>query len=592
MSAANWIELGSVVVAVAVLCPLVGSYLARVYASPDAERPVGKPFGDGLFSAVERPIYRLCGIDPQGEQRWTTYAYSLLAFSLVSVLVLYAQLRLQQHLLLNPDHYAGLPPALSFNTAISFLTNTNWQNYGDGVIAQFTQMAGLAFHNFVSAATGAAVAVALVRGFTRRKAGTIGNFWVDLIRTCTRVLLPLAFVGALVLASQGVIQNLHASRTVTTVAGASQTIPGGPVASQEAIKEGGQNGGGYFAANSIHPFENPNPITNWLEILLILLIPFSFPFAFGKLAGDRKQGWVIFAAMFTLWVLSAFLAMTFEARGSPSLTAAGVNQAATATQGGGNLEGKDVRIGAGTCGLFVASTTGTSTGAVDCQHDSLTPLGGGVALVDIMLGEISPGGTGSGLYGMLVFALLAVFIAGLMVGRTPEYLGKKIQAPEMKLVVLYILFVPMVILVFAGATVVADHVVRSDVLNATSITTTRGVAAHSPHGLTEIVYAYTSAANNNGSAFGGLNGNTDWFNITLAVCMFVGRFFLMIPVLGIAGSLGRKQLTPATAGTFPTGTPLFTGLLVGVVVIVVGLTFFPVVALGPVVEHLIGHFPL
>ena len=570
MSTANWVELASVVVAIAVLAPLGGTYLAKVFGG-------GKAPGDRVFDAIERPIYRVCGINPEGEQRWTVYAFSLLAFSMVSVLVLYAQLRLQGHLLLNPDHYGGLKPALSFNTAVSFLTNTNWQNYGDGVISQLTQMAGLAFHNFVSAATGAAVAIALIRGLTRRKSQTIGNFWVDLIRTCTRILLPLAFIGSLVFVSQGIPQNFHSSQTVHTVVGRTQVIPGGPVASQEAIKEGGQNGGGYFGANSAHPFENPNPITNWVQLLLILLIPFSLPFAFGKLARERKQGWVVFAAMFLLWIASAGVAMHLESSGTPKLAAAGASITQTSQQGGGNMEGKETRFGSATCGLYAASTTSTSTGAIDCQHDSLTPLGGGAALVNIMFGEISPGGTGSGLYGMLIFALLAVFIAGLMVGRTPEYLGKKIQAQEMKLVVLYILFVPLVILGFAGAAIVMDTPVRS-------------LANPGPHGLSEMIYAYTSAANNNGSAMGGLAANTTWFNTTLGLCMLVGRFFLMIPVLGIAGSLGRKQLTPATAGTFPTGTPLFTGLLVGVVVIVVGLTYFPVVALGPVVEHLVGRF--
>jgi len=570
VSAAAWGELALLVVAIFVLAPLVGAYLAKVYGG-------GKAPGDRVFGAVERPIYRLCGIDPAGEQRWTTYAYSLLAFSLVSVLILYAQLRLQGHLPLNPDHFGALKPALSFNTSISFLTNTNWQNYGDSTISQLTQMAGLALHNFVSAAAGAAVAVALIRGLLRRKARTLGSFWVDLVRTCVRVLLPLAFIATLALISQGVVQNFHGSKTVHTVAGAAQVIPGGPVASQEAIKEGGQNGGGFFNANSSHPFENPNGISNFVELLLILLIPFSFPFMFGKMAGDRKQGWVIFGAMFVLWILAATLAMNFESSGNVKLTAAGANQAVTATQGGGNMEGKEVRLGAATCGLFAASTTSTSTGAINCTHDSLTPLGGSVTLVNIMLGEVSPGGTGSGLYGMLIFALLSVFIAGLMVGRTPEYVGKKIQAAEMKLVVLYILFVPLVILGFSGVAIVMRTPVNS-LLN------------NGPHGLTEMVYAYTSSANNNGSAFAGISANTNWFNTTLAMCMFVGRFFLMIPVLGIAGSLGRKQLTPATAGTFPTGTTLFGALLIGVVVIVVGLTFFPVVALGPIVEHLVGRF--
>jgi K+-transporting ATPase ATPase A chain len=570
LSTAAWAELALLIVVVVGAAPFLGAYLAKVYGG-------GKAPGDRVFGAIERPIYRLCGIDPEGEQRWTTYAYSLLAFSLMSVVILYLQLRLQGHLPLNPDHFTDLPAALSFNTSVSFLTNTNWQNYGDGTISQLTQMAGLAFHNFVSAAAGASVGVALVRGLTRRKTHTLGNFWVDMIRTCSRVLLPLAFVAAIVLGSQGVIQNFDGPRTVTTVTGQTQVLPGGPVASQEAIKEGGQNGGGFFNTNSAHPFENPNGPTNFVELVLILLIPFSFPFMFGKLAGDRRQGWVVFAAMFLLWVVSAGLAMNFEARGSPQLTTAGASQTITSDQGGGNMEGKETRIGSATCGLFVASTTGTSTGAVDCAHDSLTPLGGGVALVNIMLGEVSPGGTGSGLYGMLVFALLSVFIAGLMVGRTPEYLGKKIQAQEMKLVVLYILFVPVVILGFAGAAIVMKTPVNS-------------LTNHGPHGLSEMVYAYTSSANNNGSAFAGLSANTKWFNTTLGLCMLVGRFFLMIPALAIAGSLGRKQLTPATAGTFPTATPLFTGLLVGVVIIVVGLTYFPVVALGPVVEHLVGRF--
>jgi len=605
MGAANYLELAVLILAVAVSTPVLGSYLARVYARPVREPgehlspvsggrggegaraasappgargpAIGAPPGDRLFSLIERPIYRLCGIDPDGEQRWTTYAYSLLAFSMVSVLVLYAQLRLQGHLPLNPDHFRDVAAPLSFNTAVSFLTNTNWQNYGDGVITPLTQMAGLAFHNFVSAASGAAVAVALIRGLTRRRTSTLGNFWVDLVRTCTRVLLPLAFVGAIVLVSQGTVQSLHAQRSVTTVAGQAQVVPGGPVASQESIKELGENGGGFFGANSAHPFENPNAITNFVQLWMILAIPFAFTYMFGKLAGRQRQGWVIFAAMFGLWLLSALLAMSFEAHGTPRLAAAGASQAVTSTQGGGNMEGKETRFGSGTCGLYVATTTGTSTGAVDCTHDSLTPLGGGTALVNMMLGEVSPGGTGSGLYGILVFALLSVFIAGLMVGRTPEFLGKKIQAAEMKLVVLYILFVPLAILGFAGAAIVMR-------------TPQNALANSGPHGLSEMVYAYTSSAQNNGSAFAGLSGNTDWFNTTLGICMLVGRFLLMVPVLAIAGSLGRKQLTPATSGTFPTDTPLFGGLLVGVVLIVVGLTFFPVVALGPVVEHLVGHF--
>jgi K+-transporting ATPase ATPase A chain len=572
MSGAGWTELAALVAVLAVSSPLLGRYLASVY-DPSLERP----FGDRAFSAVERAVYRLCGIDPDGEQRWTVYARSLLAFSFVSVLVLYAQLRLQGHLPFNPDHYKGVEPKLSFNTAVSFLTNTNWQAYGDGVMSHLTQMAGLAFHNFVSAAAGAAVAVALIRGLVRRRSGTIGNFWVDLIRTCVRVLLPIAFVSAVLLLSQGVIDNFHASRAVTTVAGQTQTIPGGPVASQEAIKEGGQNGGGFFGANSTHPFENPNGITDFLELWLMLGIPFAFPFAFGRMARDKRQGYVVFGAMFVLWLGMLLVITPLEARGNPKLAARGVSQAATAAQPGGNMEGKESRFGPVSCGYFAASTTSTSDGAVNCAHDSLTPLGGGAALVNMMFGEISPGGAGSGLFGMLIFALLAVFIAGLMVGRTPEYLGKKIQAREMKLVVLYLLLPAVAILAFGGAAAVIRSAVAS-----------RSNAG--PHGLSEIVYAYASSFNNNGSAFGGLAANTQWYDATLGVVMLMGRLLTMIPILAIAGSLARKRQVPATAGTFPTGTPLFGGLMFGVVVIVVGLTYFPVVALGPVVEHLVGRF--
>jgi len=562
------------IAALAVTTPLLGGYMAKVY-----EPSLGRPRGDRIFSAIERPIYRLCRIDPESEQRWNVYALSLLAFSLVSLLILYAQLRLQGHLLLNPDHYKGVDPKLSFNTAVSFLTNTNWQAYGDGVMSYFSQMTGLAFHNFVSAAAGAAVAVAFMRGLVRRKARTLGNFWVDLIRTCVRVLLPLAFVGAIVLMSQGVIDNFHSSRAVSTVAGGAQTIPGGPVASQESIKEGGQNGGGFFGTNSAHPFENPNPITNLVEMWLILAIPFALTYTFGKIARDQKQGWVVFATMFVLWLAMLLIVTPLEARGNPKLTASGANQQVTSLQSGGNMEGKEARFGPVSCGYFAASTTSTSDGAINCQHDSLTPLGGGTALVNMMYGEISPGGTGSGIFAMLVFALLAVFIAGLMVGRTPEYLGKKIQGPEMKLVVLYLLLPAIFILAFAGAAVLV-HTALNSRLNT------------GPHGLTEIVYAYTEAFNNNGSAFGGLTANTQWYDTTLGLVMLAGRILPMIAVLAIGGSLGRKKYVPATAGTFPTGTPLFGGLLGGVVIIVVGLTYFPVVALGPVVEHLVGHFPL
>jgi K+-transporting ATPase ATPase A chain len=571
MTSAAWLQLLFLVALLAVSTPILGNYLAKVYGG-------GKAPGDRVFLPVERGIYRVCRIDPEREQRWNVYALSLLAFSLVSGLVLYVHLRLQGHLPLNPDHMTGVPPALSFNTAMSFLTNTNWQNYsGESTMAHLTQMAGLAVHNFMSAAVGATVAVALIRGLVRRQSDTLGNFWVDLTRTIVRVLLPIAFVGAGVLLSQGVVQNFHAARVVTTVEGAKQSIPGGPIASQESIKNAGQNGGGPYNANAAHPYENPNPVTNLLILWLILAIPFAFPWAFGKMAKDPKQGWVVLAAMFALWLAGALIVMPLEARGNPQLAAVGANQQVTATQSGGNMEGKETRFGALGCGLFADSTTGTSTGSINCAHDSMTPLGGAVPLVNIMLGEVNPGGTGSGLYGMLIFALTSVFIAGLMVGRTPEYLGKKIQAAEMKLVVLYLLAVPLAILSFAGASVLLRTALSS-------LTNT------GPHGLTEMTYAFVSSTNNNGSAFGGLNGNTLWFNTTLGICFMVGRFFLMIPALAIAGSLGRKQAVPPSAGTFPTGTPLFGALLTGVVIIVVGLTYFPVLALGPIVEHLAGRF--
>jgi K+-transporting ATPase ATPase A chain len=552
MTAAGWLQLVALVALVGLSTPVLGSYLAKVYGGG------GTP-GDRIFVPVERAIYRACRVDPDREQRWTVYAYSLLAFSAVSGVVLYAQLRLQGHLPVNPDGMKAVPPGLSFNTAVSFLTNTNWQNYsGESTMSHLTQMAGLAMHNFVSSAAGAAVAVALIRGIVRRRATTIGNFWVDLVRTTTRVLLPLSFAVALLLVSQGAVQNFHSTRTVQTVEGATQSIPGGPIASQEAIKNVGQNGGGPYNANAAHPFENPNPITNLLILWSILAIPFALTFAYGRMVKDRRQGWVVFTAMFALWLAGALIAMPLEARS-------------------GNMEGKEVRFGAAACGLFADTTTGTSTGSINCQHDSMTPLGGAVPLVNMMLGEVSPGGTGSGLYGMLVFALTGVFIAGLMVGRTPEYLGKKIQAVEMKLVVLYLLAVPIAILSFAGASVLLKTALSS-------------LANGGPHGLSEMTYAFVSASNNNGSAFGGLTGNTQWFNTALGLCMLVGRFMLMVPVLAIAGSLARKQPVPSSAGTFPTGTPLFAGLLTAVVVIVVGLTYFPVVALGPVVEHLAGKF--
>ncbi len=560
MTGANWLQLAALVALVVATTRLLGPYLARVLEG-------GPAFGDRVFLPVERAAYRIVGVDPAREQPWTIYALSLLAFSGVSVLGLFLLQRLQGALFLNPTDVAGVPPALAFNTAASFVTNTNWQNYGgESTMSNLTQMSGLAVQNFVSAAVGIAVAVALIRGLTRRRSQTIGNFWADLTRTTTRVLLPLAVLVAIVLASQGVVQNLAGFTEATTVEGATQSIPGGPIASQEAIKELGTNGGGPYNANSAHPFENPTGFTNLLEIWALLAIPFALTYAFGRLVRDQRQGWALFAAMFVLWVASAGAAMGFEVAGSPLVEEQGTTAA-------GNYEGKEVRFGPAASGLFAASTTGTSTGSVDSAHDSFTPLGGAVPLVNIMLGEVSPGGVGAGMYGILIFALLAVFIAGLMVGRTPEYLGKKIQAVEMKLVVLYLLIVPTLILTLASVSVVLSNP-KSSILNP------------GPHGLSEVVYAFTSAANNNGSAFGGLTGNTDWYNTTLGLAMLGGRFLPIVLVLAIAGSLARKQPVPVTAGTFPTGTPLFAGLLVGVIVIMVGLTYFPVLALGPILEQL------
>ena len=568
MTATAWIQLAVLIGLLAAATPVLGGYMAKVYGG-------GAAPGDRVFGPLERLIYRLTGVDPSREQRWTTYARSLLAFSAVSVLVLYLFQRVQGSLPVNPTDMPAVPEPLAFNTAVSFVTNTNWQNYaGEITMSHLTQMAGLAVQNFVSAAVGIAVAIALVRGMVRRRAGTIGNFWVDLTRSVTRVLLPLSIVGALLLVSQGVIQNLNGFTAAETLDGAVQLIPGGPAASQEVIKELGTNGGGFLNANSGHPFGSPNGFTNLFELFLILLIPFALTYTFGKLAKDRRQGWAVFAAMFLLWGASALIAQGFETNGNPELDALGADQhVAAETAGGGNYEGKEVRFGPAASGLFAASTTGTSTGAVIAAHDSFTPGGGAVPLVNMMLGEVSPGGVGAGLYGMLIFALLSVFIAGLMVGRTPEYLGKKIQGPEMKLITLYILAMPIVVLVLAGISVVMNSS-QASILNP------------GPHGLSEVTYAFTSAGNNNGSAFGGLTGNTDWYNTTLALAMLCGRFLLIVPALALAGSLARKQTVPPSAGTFPTGTPLFVALLVGVVLIVVGLTFFPVLSLGPIVEQL------
>jgi K+-transporting ATPase ATPase A chain len=567
MTAATWLQLAVLLGIVLAGTRLLGPYLAHVYDGSPSR-------ADRVFGPVERLVYRTCGIDEEREQRWSAYALSVLAFSLVSVLFLYLLQRAQGGLPFNPDGLGAVPPPLAWNTAVSFVTNTNWQSYaGETTMSHLTQMAGLAVQSFVSPVVGLCVAMALVRGLVRRRAGTVGSFWVDLVRGTLRVMLPLAVLVTLVLVSQGAIQSFHGFTDVRTLEGAAQAIPGGPYASQEAVKLLGTNGGGTLNANSMHPLSNASGFTNLLQIATLLLIPFALTYAFGRLVEDQRQGWVLFATMLVLLAGSVALATGSEVGGNPELRTAGVTQEVTATQGGGNMEGKEVRLGSAGCGVFAAATTGTSTGAVNCAHDSMTPLGGLAPLAGMMLGEVSPGGVGAGLYGILVFALLGVFIAGLMVGRTPEYLGKKIQAPEMKLVVLYVLAVPVAVLGFTAVSVVTDGNVAS-ILNP------------GPHGLTEVVYAYTSAGNNNGSAFGGLATGTDWYTTTLGLSMLVGRFLLIVPALAIAGSLARKPRVPVTSGTFPTGTPLFAGLLTGVVLVVVGLTYFPVVVLGPVVEQL------
>ena len=574
MRITDWLQIAALIAALAVLCPLLGRYIASVFADHDPNEPATPKLGDRVFGPIERLIHRICRIDPSREQRWNIYAVSVVAFSAMSVLFVYGFERLQGVLGLNPTNVPAVAPGIAWNTAVSFTTNTNWQAYGgESTMSHLTQMAGLAVQNFASAAVGLAVAIALIRGLTRQRRGTIGNFWADLTKGIVRILLPISFVVALVFAGAGMVQNLSGGTTVTTLEGASQTIPGGPVASQEVIKELGTNGGGFFNANSIHPFENPNGFTQLLQMMLILVIPFALAFAFGRMAKDRKQGYVVAATMFVLWIGIAGLAVWQETGGNPVLTPTGTTQVATADSPGGNFEGKDVRIGSAGCGLYAGTTTSTSNGAVTCQHDSMTPLGGGGALFNMMLGEVSPGGVGAGLYGMLIFVLMAVFLAGLMVGRTPEYLGKRIQAAEVKLVVLYILFVPMVVLIFGGISLVIGSGLE-------------GQTNPGAHGLSEILYAFTSASNNNGSAFGGLTVTNDWYTTTLSIAMLIGRFFLIIPTLAIAGSLVRKRKVPVTSGTFPTGTPLFAGLLTATVLIVVGLTYFPALALGPIVERL------
>ena len=549
----------------------LGRYMARVFSG---ERTLLSP----VLRPVERLVYRLIGVREDSEQTWVGYLVATLVVTVVSLVLTYVLLRFQDRLplqaQLNPAHQGPVAPDLAMNTAISFTTNPNWQNYaGETTMSYLSQMLALAFHQFLSAATGIAVAIALIRGLVRRSATTLGNFYVDVTRATLYVLLPVAVVATLALVAQGAVQNLSPSTVAHTLAGVTQTIAQGPVASMEAIKDLGNNGGGFFNANSAHPFENPTGLTNALEIFLILLIPFALALTFGRLAGSIRQGVAVFAAMATILLGLTAVEASSELAGNPALHVAGVSQAATAQQDGGNMEGKEVRNGSLQASLFVAATTNTSTGSVDASHDSLTPIGGLVPLVGIQLGEISPGGIGSGLYGMLVFAIITVFIAGLMVGRTPEYLGKKIGGREVKLAALTILVSPLCILV----------------LTAASVLTAPGQAAPlntGAHGFSEILYAFSSTTANNGSAFAGLSGNTVYYNSTLGIAMYVGRVFEFIPVLALAGAMARKKAVPAGAGTLPTDTALFSALLIAVIAVVGLLTFFPALALGPVLEHL------
>ncbi|HEY4569656.1 MAG TPA: potassium-transporting ATPase subunit KdpA [Kribbella sp.] len=548
---AGLLQVGLLIVCLAAVYRPLGGYLARVYETDRDLR-------------VERGFYKLFGVDAKADQTWAVYARSLIAFSAASLIVLFLLQRLQHWLPLS----LGLPnveSGVAFNTAASFVANTNWQSYSpEATMGHLVQFAGLAVQNFLSAAVGIAVVIALIRGFVRSRTDRVGNFWVDLTRTVLRVLLPLAVLGTLALVAMGVVQNFSGGHEVTSVIGQTQTIPGGPVASQEVIKELGTNGGGFYNANSAHPFENPNGLSNLFEIFLLLVIPVCLTRTFGLMVKDKRQGHAILGVMGTLWVAFTFAATFFENQGAGTATRAA----------GAAMEGKETRFGEWASALFASSTTGTSTGAVNSAHDSFTPLGGGTALFHMMLGEVTPGGTGSGLYGMLVLAVLAVFVAGLMVGRTPEYLKKKITAREMKLVSLYILTTPAVVL--AGASIAMGlAAARASIFN-----------TGSPHGFTEVLYAFTSAGNNNGSAFGGLSANIPFYNTALGLAMLLGRFVPIVFVLALAGSLAKQQPVPVTQGTLPTHKALFVTLLVGTVLIVTGLTYFPALTLGPLAEGL------
>ena len=609
MTANGWLQILIYIAIVIALAKPIGVFMTHVF---DGERTFLHP----VLRPIERLLYRLTGVDEKREMHWTEYAVAMLLFSVVSLVLLYLIQRLQGYLPFNPQKLPGVDSSTSatggyvasaFNTAVSFTSNTNWQSYVPEVTMSYlTQMAGLAYHNFASAASGIVLAVAFIRGIARREIQTIGNFWVDFVRCNLYVLLPVCVIGALLLVSQGVVQNFRpydtakllepqtievdkkdpSGNVVTNPDGSTQkeskqiseqTIAQGPVASQEFIKELGTNGGGFFNVNSAHPFENPTPFTNFIEMLAIFAIGAGLTYTLGRMTGSQKHGWAVLAAMVIVFFGGVIVTYWSEARGNPILSGLGADQVTTATQSGGNMEGKEVRFGLANSALFATATTDASCGAVNSMHDSYTPLGGMVPLVNIMLGEIIFGGVGSGLYGMLIFVVLSVFIAGLMVGRTPEYLGKKIESYDVKMSMLYVLIFPLVILVFTAISVLSPGFGTSQLNNA------------GPHGLSEILYAFTSGTGNNGSAFAGISANTYWYNTTIGIAMLMGRFLMIVPMLAVAGNLARKKLVPPSLGTFPVTTPLFTVLLVSVILIVGALTFFPALSLGPIVEHFLMH---
>src|SRR5271168_1861215 len=557
----------------------LGAYMANVFEGR-------RTFLHPVLRWLEVLTYKVAGVREDVEQRWTQYTASLLSFSIFGFLLVYLLQRAQGHLPFNPQHF-GTPvmtPDLAFNTAASFLTNTNWQAYsGESTLSYFVQMAALTVQNFVSAAAGLAIAIAVVRGFARHEMRTIGNFWVDLTRAILYVLLPISFVAALFLCSQGVIQNLKPNTIVTTVEGAKQTITQGPVASEEAIKEFGTNGGGFFNANSAHPFENPTPLSNLFEMWLLLVIPAALTYTFGKMVKDTRQGWAIFAAFTVMFLIGVFVCYGFEQAGNPNLAKMGIQTTATATQAGGNMEGKEVRFGVVNSTLWTTITTDTSTGAVNNTHDSLLPIAGLVPMLNMMTDIVIFGGVGAGMYGILIYCIIAVFIAGLMVGRTPEYLGKKLEQKEVKMAMLAIIVTSACILVFSALSTEAVFAAKG-YWNAPGAAIAN-MNNSGPHGFGEILYAYTSATGNNGSAFAGINANTPWYNTTIGFATLFGRFFAAIPILAAAGSLAKKKRVPESGGTFPTHGPLFVGLLAGVVLLVGALTYFPALSLGPIVEH-------